>query len=103
MNYLVYHQDKSPLKELLNIYNHTIVSSESFFLGALKNSQFCTSHFPFNLRFTSWQRNPVKGCHQKRTTVDWHGCKNCPKESGFGCSPVAFTKQKWAEIQRGLN
>ena len=90
------------MKELLNIFNYTILSAERFFLAAVKNSHFCTTHFDTNLRTISWQRKFGMGCHTNRPSVDWFGSKNSPDKSR-GCSPVAYRKNRWNEIAESMS
>ena len=105
VEYVVNHQNESPLKEFLNIFNYTILSAERFFLAVLKNSHFCTTHVDSALRKISWQqeRNGFRGlgCHTQRPSVDWFGGENSPYQ-GRGCSPIAYSMSQWDEIRKDI-
>ena len=109
VQYLVYHQNESPLKEFLDIFKFTILSAERFFLAIVKNSHFCTTHVDMALRSINWHRQrdqfgkKMLGCHSHRPSVDWFGGENSPPESTFGCSPLALRMHNWNNISSEMS
>jgi len=99
IHYLLYNQNVPLLQGLFSIFNYTIVSAERFYLAALKNSQFCTRHFDGNLRLLSMDPDKKKGCHLNRPSVDFNGCN---KDNVTGCSPYAFTMERWHLIEKAI-
>ena len=78
------------LEGLYSVYNYSIAAPEKFFLAALQNSQFCTTHYSSNIRMVNW--DDKKGCHCHRPTADW-----------CGCSPLTLTQKRLDFIDYARN
>ena len=92
IQYLTSHYNDPLLNGLMSVANYTVSATETFFLTALKNSKFCTTHFNSNLRLTNWDMSFKKGCHCYRPSADW-----------CGCSPLVFTAKDLDRIKKAKN
>lgn len=80
--------DQGLIKQLLDLYNHTLLPAESFFHTAALNGKFCDKIVDNNLRITNWQRK--QGCKcQHKNIVDW-----------CGCSPLVYRWSDWTRLER---
>lgn len=84
-------KSKELVQSLIEFYNFTLLSTESFFHTLATNSEFCNKIVNFNLRLTNWPLSSTgsQACTcQHKNVVDW-----------CGCSPRVYRSSSWIKLE----